>query len=101
VKRWLLLYEVVGDFVARRAEFREEHLRLLREAAGRGEVDLAGAAGSGFDTQQPEIAHPMVFFRAVDRTVATRFAENDPYVKNGIVTRWRVLEWIEVVSAGG
>jgi uncharacterized protein len=28
----------------------------------------------------------------------TRFARADPYVKNGLVTRWRVRPWTTVVG---
>ena len=40
---YVLIYEVVDDYVARRSAFREEHLRLAREAHRRGELLLAGA----------------------------------------------------------
>ena len=40
---YALFYDVVDDFVARRAAYREEHFRLLREAHRRGELLLAGA----------------------------------------------------------
>src|SRR5262245_41259582 len=39
---YALFYYVVDDFVSRRAAFREEHLRLAREAHRRGELVLAG-----------------------------------------------------------
>ena len=35
-----------------------------------------------------------------DRTVAERFAEADPYVRNGLVKAWRVREWMTVVGEG-
>jgi len=38
-----LMYDMVDDFVARRAAFRDEHLRLARESYARGELVLAGA----------------------------------------------------------
>jgi len=38
-----LMYDMVDDFVARRAAYREEHLRLARESYARGELVLAGA----------------------------------------------------------
>ena len=40
---YALFYEVVDDFVERRAPFRDEHLRLAREAHRNGEIVLAGA----------------------------------------------------------
>jgi uncharacterized protein YciI len=38
-------------------------------------------------------------FRAADPTVPRRFAERDPYVRNGLVTRWKVRGWNVVVGA--
>jgi hypothetical protein len=46
---YALFYDVVDDFVARRAPHREEHLRLAREAHQRGELALAGALSDPAD----------------------------------------------------
>jgi hypothetical protein len=43
MKYFVLFYDVVDDFVSRRATHREEHLRLAQEALHRGELLLAGA----------------------------------------------------------
>ena len=40
---YALFYDVVEDYLSRRAEYREEHLRLAREAHRRGQLLLAGA----------------------------------------------------------
>jgi hypothetical protein len=37
-------------------------------------------------------------FRAEDIAVPTRFAEQDPYVHNGLVKRWKVRGWNVVVG---
>jgi uncharacterized protein YciI len=88
---YLLAYEVVDDYVARRQRFREDHLRLLREAHARGELAMAGAVGD-----PPDGA--LLVFRAPDDTVAARFAQLDPYVVHGLVTRWTVRPWAVVVG---
>jgi uncharacterized protein YciI len=98
MKYWLLLYDVVPDYVERRAPLREEHLHLAREAHERGELALAGAFGDAFDAPTPHIEGAAIVFRGNDRSVAERFACEDPYVKNGLVTRWRVYEWKVVVG---
>ena len=41
----VLQYDAVDDFINRRQPFREEHLRLVREAHARGEIVMAGALG--------------------------------------------------------
>jgi len=91
--RHLLLYDVVPDYVTRRAPLRDEHLRLAREAHARGELELAGAhedERGGFDGA-------VLVFTTEDPAVVQRFAEQDPYVRNGLVTRWRVRRWNVVV----
>ena len=40
---YLLFYDVVPDYLERRAKFRKEHLDLCWEACGRGELILGGA----------------------------------------------------------
>ena len=91
MKYYALLYYVVDNFVARRAEFREEHLRLVREAHRRGELLLAGAFTDPTD-------RALLVFRAADGSAAEDFARNDPYVKKGLVTRWEVRPWAVVIG---
>lgn len=40
---YLLIYDVGRDYLERRAEFRNEHLKLAWEAHARGELVLGGA----------------------------------------------------------
>ena len=88
---FVLLYEVVDDFTNRRAPFRPEHLNMVEEAHRRGELVMAGAFSDPVDGAA-------LVFRGSDSAVATRFAENDPYVANGLVTNWRVRGWNVVVG---
>jgi uncharacterized protein YciI len=88
---YALFYDVVADFVARRAPYREEHLRLSREAHRRGELLLAGALADPAD-------QALLVFRAPNRSVAEEFARNDPYVIRGLVTRWEVRPWTVVIG---
>lgn len=41
----------------------------------------------------------MFVFRSDDATVAQAFAANDPYVRAGVATSWRVHPWNVVVGA--
>src|SRR5262249_29993294 len=89
---FILLYEIVDNFVTRRAPFRPEHLKLLEEAHRRGELLMAGAFSDPVDGAA-------LVFRADSAAAAARFAETDPYVTNGLVTSWRVRGWNVVVGA--
>jgi uncharacterized protein len=90
---FVLLYDVVNDFVNRRAPFRPEHLKLLDDAHRRGELIMAGAFSDPVDGAA-------LIFRSDDPEVAKRFAESDPYVTKGLVKNWRVRGWNVVIGAG-
>jgi uncharacterized protein YciI len=85
MKHSVLQYDAVDDFINRRTPYREEHLRLIREAHARGEIVMAGALGN------PPDGGLLVFKAAIE--VAENFARRDPYVVNGLVTRWVVRPW--------
>src|SRR5262249_21644321 len=86
-----LFYYVVDDFVSRRSAYREEHLRLAREAHRRGELLLAGAFNDPAD-------RALLVFRTADRAAVEAFARHDPYVTSGLVTRWEVRSWTVVIG---
>jgi uncharacterized protein YciI len=77
--------------VSRRAEYREEHLRLAREAQHRGELLLAGALTDPTD-------RALLVFRAAERSVVEQFARNDPYVTKGLVTQREIRSWAVVIG---
>jgi uncharacterized protein YciI len=91
MKYFALFYEVVEDFVARRMAYREEHLRLAREANRRGELVLAGALSEPADKA-------LLIFHTAERTTVEDFARNDPYVVHGLVTRWEIRSWAVVIG---
>lgn len=88
---YLLSYEFVPDYLERRTQFRDEHLRRAWDAQGRGELILGGAYADPADGA-------MLLFSCESADVAERFAEADPYVRAGLVTRWRVRKWTTVVG---
>jgi uncharacterized protein YciI len=88
---WVLIYDLVDDYVERRAPLRAAHLTLAREARARGELVLAGALDEPVD-------QAVLVFEADDRSTAEEFARRDPYVLNGLVTDWRVRHWNAVVG---
>lgn len=90
---YILFYDVVDDYVARRTSLRAAHLALVREAYDRGEVVLAGALADPVDGA-------VIVFRGDSPGPAEVFARADPYVVGGLVTRWRVRKWATVVGEG-
>jgi uncharacterized protein YciI len=88
---YLLMYDVVPDYVQRRAAFRDEHLALAWAAHARGELVLGGALAD-----PPDGA--VLLFKGDSPAAAEAFASADPYVRNGLVTRWRVRTWTTVAG---
>lgn len=88
-----LQYEVVPDYLQRRQAFRAEHLAHAGRFHREGKLLLAGA----FDP--PEGA--LLVFRADSAAEVEAFARDDPYVRNGLVTTWRVRPWTVVVGGDG
>lgn len=88
---YLLFYEVADDYLTRRAEFRNVHLKMGWEAVERGELVLGGALANPVDGA-------VLVFKGDSPEVAKKFASADPYVTSGIVKRWYVREWTTVVG---
>ena len=88
---YVLIYDVGEGFIERRAQFRDEHLALAWKAADAGELLLAGALAEPAE-------QALLLFEATTPDVAERFARADPYVRNGLVKRWRVQQWHTVVG---
>lgn len=91
MKHFLLLYDLAPDYLERRGDHREEHLRLAWEAETRGELVLAGALAEPAD-------QAVFLFKGESSDAAASFARSDPYVVAGIVLGWRVRQWSTVVG---
>lgn len=89
---WLLLYDLVDDYLERRGALRERHLALARMAEARGELVLAGALADPVDGAA-------LVFRTDDVAVVEAFVAADPYVKDGLVRSWWIRPWNVVVGS--
>lgn len=88
---FILFYEYVPDYIERRAAFRAEHIAAAWKSVERGELVLGGALAEPADGG-------VIVFQGTSREVAEAFAKADPYVRNGLVTRWFVRPWTTVVG---
>ncbi len=88
---YLLFYDVVPDYASKRTPFRGAHLEYAQMAVVRGELVLGGALANPIDAS-------ILLFRASSPQTVEDFARGDPYVRNGVVTKWRVREWTTVVG---
>lgn len=87
---FLLIYEVVDDYVSKRAPHRELHLQLAQAATARGDLLLGGALAEPVDSA-------ILLFRT--RQAAEDFAANDPYVHHGLINKWSVRQWNTVAGS--
>ena len=88
---YVLIYYLIEDYILKRTEFREEHLKLAGEANKSGELILAGAFSEPAD-------RALLIFRVSDKSVIENFVVEDPYVKNGLVTKWEIRPWTVVLG---
>jgi uncharacterized protein len=88
---YLLMYDLIDDYVERRQPLRPAHLAHARKFVERGELLLGGALAEPVDTA-------VLLFRGESPAAATLFATTDPYVLQGLVKRWRVRPWSTVVG---
>ncbi len=87
----VLLYKTVENYVERRAPYRAEHLAYAEAARTHGELFLGGALGDPADAA-------ILVFRGESPSAAEDFARNDPYVKAGLITEWKVRPWTVVIG---
>jgi hypothetical protein len=88
---YALIYDLIDVYLEQRAPFRAAHLALATQSHERGELFLGGAFADPAD-------EALLIFRANDKSVAERFANDDPYVINGLVKRWQVRAWTVVIG---
>ena len=89
---FILFYDYVEDYMERRSAYRPDHFVLANAAHARGELVIAGALADPPD-------RGVLVFKGDSPAVAEKFARADPYVRNGIVTRWEVRPWTVVIGA--
>ncbi|MGA7161394.1 MAG: YciI-like protein [Bacteroidota bacterium] len=88
---FVLIYHLVDDYLLLRTAHREEHLHLSTEANRHGDLLLAGAFSNPAD-------RALLIFRVKDKAIIEEFIRNDPYVVNGLVTRWEIRPWTVVIG---
>ena len=91
MKYYALIYDLVPDYLQRRVQFREDHLKLATEYNKRGELLLAGAFTDPTD-------RALLVFRAEGAGPIEEFVGRDPYVKNNLVARWEIRPWTVVIG---
>ena len=89
---YILNYKLADNYLKDRGQYRAEHLEMAKEAAEKGELILGGAMDDPAD-------EAILIFRGENDKAAKAFAENDPYLKNGLIKDWKVRKWNAVVGS--
>jgi uncharacterized protein len=89
--KYVLLYEAVDDVATKAPPHFPAHKARLDEFHGRGDLLMVGTMAG------PETRGALAVFRT--RESAEEFARDDPFVVNGVVRRYEVLGWDEVLTA--
>ncbi|MBC5993206.1 YciI-like protein [Pontibacter cellulosilyticus] len=88
---YILFYATVENYIEKRAPYRTEHLALAQQARQDGHLVMAGALAEPADGA-------VLVFKGDSAGVAEDFAKNDPYVKNGLISEWKVRPWTVVIG---
>jgi uncharacterized protein YciI len=81
----------VPDILEKRGPFRPEHLERATAAKDRGSIVMGGAL-----VDPPDGA--LFIFKVADTQEIEDFAQQDPYVKNGLVPAYSIREWMVVIQ---
>ncbi len=87
--KYVLFYEAAEDFRAKVPSSLEAHRALWAEFHGDGRLLLVGPF-----TDAPAGGAMAVF---ASREAAEEFVRRDPFVTTGVVARWTLREWNEVL----
>lgn len=87
--KYVLLYESAPDVLSKAPLYIEAHRALWVEFHAAGELLMVGPFANPLDGA-------MGIFKT--REAAESFIAKDPFVSNGVVSRWQVQEWNEVLA---
>jgi uncharacterized protein YciI len=88
--KYVLFYESADDVASKAPAHFPAHKARLDEFHARGDLLLVGTFAD------PQKDGSMSVFRT--REAAEEFAREDPFVLNGVVRDWRVLDWNEILD---
>jgi uncharacterized protein len=86
----VLFYEPADDVASKAPAHFPAHQARLEEFQARGDLLMVGTFGN------PQEEGSMAIFSS--RAAAEDFVGGDPFVLNGVVRAWRVLDWDEIYS---
>jgi len=90
---FLLFYEKAPAYAERQIPWQTAHREHVMAAATQGALLLAGSL------ENPTDGSALLIFRADTSAVAEAFALADPYVIQGVISRWWIRPWDVVAGS--
>tara|TARA_B100002049_G_scaffold165380_1_gene124111 strand:- start:434 stop:709 length:276 start_codon:yes stop_codon:yes gene_type:complete len=87
---YILDYITSDNYLEKRVKYRKEHLNHATEYFNEGYLILGGAIDAANEA--------VLVFKADSDKIVEAFAQNDPYVKNGLIKSWSVKKWNVVIG---
>lgn len=84
-QHYVLRYNYVTDYFARRDAFRKAHLAHINKEVDAGNILLTGVL--------PEKNGAMMIFYCENPEFVKNFAEHDPYMAEGLIADYEVVLW--------
>jgi len=84
----VLFYEVAADGLLKARTHFPAHRAFMEPFHARGELLMIGTFANPADGS-------LAVFR--DRAAAEAFAAGDPFVREGVVGKWRIMDWNEAL----
>jgi uncharacterized protein len=88
--KYVLFYESADDVLTRAPVHFAAHNARLQEFHARGDILMVGTFGD------PQEQGSMAIFPT--RAAAEAFVDGDPFVREGVVRRWEIRDWNEVLA---
>jgi uncharacterized protein YciI len=88
--KYVLLYESADDVLARAPAHFAAHKARLDDFHARGSLLMVGTFGD------PQAEGSMAIFAT--REAAEEFVAGDPFVLNGVIRRWELRDWDEILA---
>jgi uncharacterized protein len=88
--KYVLFYESADDVRSKAPEHFPGHQARLQDFYARGDILMVGTFGD------PQEQGSMAIFPT--RSAAEAFVDGDPFVLHGVVRRWEIREWNEVLA---
>ena len=88
----ILTYETDKEYLKKRQPHRANHFEHIKKYNTKNQIILGGAIGE-------PVSGVLIIFDGMEQHVIEEFAQQDPYILNGVASNWKVEVWHEVLGS--